>query len=82
MANRVTGKFSSVVAGANLNVACISLEVVQSVWNRNPCSKGSPIVVKDCNGFILGVNSSLTIELPNQFSFFVSILNIGLPAAS
>ena len=78
VANRVTGQFTSIVGGANLDVAHIVRDVVQSVKNSNSSSKGWPIMVKYLNLF-LGVQLSLSVSVPNQFFFLVSILMIGLP---
>jgi hypothetical protein len=39
-------------------------------------------MVEDGYRFVLRINSPIAIELPNPFSFFVSILKTGLPAAS
>jgi hypothetical protein len=71
--NRVTGQFTSMVGGANLDVAYIIPNIVKSVRNSNSSSKGWPIMVKHLNGF-LGVQLSLSLSLPNQFFFLVSIL--------
>jgi hypothetical protein len=38
--NRVTGQFTSMVGGANLDVAYIVRDIVQSVRNSNSSSKG------------------------------------------
>jgi hypothetical protein len=76
--NRVTGQFTSMVGGANLDVAHIVPDVVQSVRNSNSSSKGWPIMVKHLNGF-LGEQLSLSVSVPNQFFFLVSILMTALP---
>jgi hypothetical protein len=76
--NRVTGQFTSIVGGTNLDVAHIVPDVVQSVRNSNSSSKGWPIMVKHLNGF-LGVQLSLEVSLSNQFFFLVSILMTPLP---
>jgi hypothetical protein len=67
--NRVTGQFTSMVGGANLDVAYIVPDVVKSVRNSNSSSKGWPIMVKHLNGF-LGEQLSLSVSLPNQFFFW------------
>jgi hypothetical protein len=66
--NRVTGQFTSMVGGANLYVAHIVPDVVQSMRNSDSSSKGWPIMVKYLNAF-LGVQLSLEVSLPNQFFF-------------
>jgi hypothetical protein len=66
--NRVTGQFTSRVGGANLYVAHIVPDVVQSMRNSDSSSKGWPIMVKYLNAF-LGVQLSLEVSLPNQFFF-------------
>jgi hypothetical protein len=76
--NRVTGQFTSMVGGANLDVAYIVPNVVKSVRNSNSSSKPWPIMVQHLNGF-LGVQLSLSVSLPNQFFFLLSILMTGLP---
>jgi hypothetical protein len=76
--NRVTGQFTSMVGGANLDVAHIVPDVVQSVRNSNSGSKPWPIMVKHLNDF-LGEQLSLSVSLPNQFFFLVSILMTALP---
>jgi hypothetical protein len=78
VANRVTGQFTSMVGGANLDVAHIVPDVVQSVRNSNSSSKGWLIMVKHLNSF-LGVQLSLSVSLPNQFFLLVTILMTGLP---
>ena len=78
VANRVTGQFTSIVGGANLDVAHIVRDVVKSVRNRNSSSKGWPIMVKHLSRF-LGEQLSLSVSLPNQFFLLVSILMTGLP---
>jgi hypothetical protein len=70
--NRVTGQFTTMVGGANLDIAYIVRDIVKSVRNSNSSSKPWPITVKYLNGF-LGVQLSLEVSLPNQF-FLVSIL--------
>ena len=70
------------MTGANLDITSIALQVIQSMRNGNARRERLPIMVEDRYRFILGIDSSFAIELPNQFSFFVSILNTGLPATS
>jgi hypothetical protein len=67
--NRVTGQFTSMVGGVNLDVAHIVPDVLQSVRNSNSSSKAWPIMVKHLNGF-LGVQLSLEVSLANQFFFW------------
>jgi hypothetical protein len=43
--NRVTGQFTSMVGGANLDVAHIVPDVVKSVRNSNSSSKPWPISI-------------------------------------
>jgi hypothetical protein len=69
VANRVTGQFTSMVGGANLDVAHIVPDVLQSVRNSNSSSKPWPIMVKYLNGF-LGEQLSLEVSVPNQFFFW------------
>jgi hypothetical protein len=76
--NRVTGQFTSMVGSANLDVAYIIPDVIKSVRNSNSSSKGWPIMVKHLNDF-LGEQLSLSVSLPNQFFFLVSILMTPLP---
>jgi hypothetical protein len=76
--NRVTGQFTSMVGGTNLDVAHIVPDIIKSVMNSNSSRKGWPIMVKYLNGF-LGVQLSLEVSLPNQFFFLVSILMTPLP---
>jgi hypothetical protein len=66
--NRVTGQFTSMVSGVNLDVAHIVPDVVQYERNSNSSSKGWPIMVKHLNSF-LGVRLSLSLSLANQFFF-------------
>lgn len=79
MANRVTGKLSGIVAGANLDVADIVGHIVQPMRNGDPGGQAGPVVVKHLNG-VLSVEGTLPVQLANQFSFFVSMLITGLPA--
>jgi hypothetical protein len=67
--NRVTGQFTSMVGGANLDVAYIVRDIVKSVRNSNSSSKAWLIMVKHLNGF-LGEQLSLSVSLPNQFFFW------------
>jgi hypothetical protein len=67
--NRVTGQFTSMVGGANLDVAYIVRDIVKSVRNSNSSSKPWLIMVKHLNGF-LGEQLSLSVSLPNQFFFW------------
>jgi hypothetical protein len=76
--SRVIGQFTSMVGGANLDVAYIVRDIVKSVKNSNSSTKGWPIMVKHLNDF-LGVQFSLEVSLPNQFFFLVSILMTPLP---
>jgi hypothetical protein len=80
MANRVTGKLGSIVAGANVDIADVIRQVIQPMRNGDPGGQTGPVVVKHLNGF-LSIESALAVQLANQFSFFVSILITGLPAA-
>jgi hypothetical protein len=67
--NRVTGQFTSMVGGANLDVAHIVPDVVQSVRNTNSSSKPWPIMVKYLNGF-LGVQLVVPLGITAQSIFF------------
>jgi hypothetical protein len=82
MTNGITRKFTGVMSCANLDVACIAVQVIQPMWNRHSGCQRFPVMVEDGDGFVLRIGSSFAIELPNQFSFFVSILKTGLPTAS
>lgn len=79
MMHRITGKFGGIAAGANLEKALILAQVIQAMGNRYPVRQRRPVMVKDGN--CLGVvGMPWTKKRTNQFSFFVSILNTGLPA--
>lgn len=60
VANRVTGKFTGIVAGANLDIAYIVRYVIQPVGNDNSSRQRWPIMVKHLYRF-LGVEFSLSI---------------------
>jgi hypothetical protein len=68
--NRVTGQFTSMVGGANLDVAHIVPDVLQSVRNSNSGSKPWPIMVQQLND-LLGEQLSLEVSLPiNSFFWY------------
>ena len=81
MINGVTGKLRGVSTRANLDVAFILLQVVEPMRNRDPFRQLRPIMIIDLNP-IGAVGVSRSVEGANQFSFFVSILITGLPAAA
>ena len=80
MIDGVTGEFRGVSTGANLDIPFVLVEIVEAMGNRDPVSQVRPIMVIDLKP-IRAVGVSLSIEGANQFSFLVSILITGFPAA-
>ena len=81
MIDGVTGKLRGIATGANLDVPFVLFQVVESMGNRDPFGQLRPIMIIDLNR-IRAVGVSFSIERANQFSFFVSILITGFPAAA
>jgi hypothetical protein len=65
---------------ANLDIAKIQLQVVQSVGNGDPNCQRGPIVVINLNP-LLSIQTTLSIEQTNQLFFLVSMLKTGLHAS-
>ncbi len=77
----ITGKFSGISTGPNLNIALVLAQIVETMRNGYPLRQRLPIMVIDVYHFgVVGVACS--IERTNQFFFFVSTLITGLPSAS
>lgn len=69
MANRITGKFSRVMTGANLDIADVEGQVIQAMGNCYSVCQRFSVMVEHFNPFRLGVQASFPIQLTNQFFF-------------
>lgn len=77
----IAGKFGRISTGADTDEAFVLRYIVDAMRNGNAFGQTRPVVVIDVYGRRV-VGCACSVELANQFSFFVSTLITGLPAAS